>query len=1448
MSNATGRTVQAPDEPGAAGAAPTTLPALFEARAAAAPDAVALLAEDRAYTYGELNARANRLARALAARGIGPEDFVGIALPRTGEMVTALLAVVKAGAAYFPIDPHLPAGRVAFMVGDVRPKLVLTAAGPDAGAAAPLPAPEETGVPAAALEDLAPQADPAAPGDPGAGDLTDAERTAPLLAAHPLYVIYTSGSTGEPKGVVVTHANLANLLADLGERFAVGPGDRMLAASVLGFDMSGVELFLPLAHGAGIVLAPTGANREPATVAGLLRRGVTLAQGTPTWWGMLVEQIPDSLRGLRMLVGGEALPAPLAAAMVGLGREVVNLYGPTETTVWSTAAPLREAAGPPPIGRPLANTAVYVLGPGLEPVPAGEVGELYIAGAGVSRGYLNRPELTAERFVDNPFDPAWPRMYRTGDLVRWSAAGDLEFAGRADRQVKIRGHRIEPAEVEAALAAHPAVRQAAVAVREDRPGDRRLVAYIVPGAPAESEETAREKVAEWQRVYDSVYRDGEDGARPARLPLGEDFGIWKSSYDGHLLPLEHLREIQDGTAARLRELRPRRALDVGVGAGLTLARLAPHCESYWGTDFAAPVIESVRAQVDAIPALAGKVELRCQPADDFRGLPRDYFDLVLINSVIQHFPTVDYLVRFLTGSLDLLRPGGSLFVGDVRHLSLLRSLKTAIQLHRADEGSDAAGVRRGVEHALALEKDLLLHPDFFLALAARTDTVAAVDIRIKPGRHHNEFTRYRYDVVLRKKSQPDTEPAHAAGGQAPVLHWGRDITGLDQLADRLAAAPAGPLRLAGIPNRRLINEIRAAERLDDGADLGEALAELHAAPRGVEPDELRALAEGLGRHAALTWSGPPDGSLDCLLTPAAADGAPPVLPGLYRSDADTAAPLASFASAPAADAAGVPTAALRAHLAATLPDYMIPAAFVRLDALPLTSNGKLDRAALPAPLNAAAPAGRTARTPTEKLLCELFGQVLDVQAVGIDDSFFDLEGNSVLAVRLVREIHRRTGAEVPIHQVFARPTAAGLAALITRPDHDGHDEPFAGADLVADAFLDPGITAAGSGPRDPGPARAPRRVLLTGATGFLGAFVLRELLERTDARVYCLVRAGKDEEAADRVLDSLRRYRLAAGVDPDRICALAADLDKPLAGLPEPVFDRLADEVDLIFHNGARVNLVDAYERLRPTNVGGTRELLRLAAHRRVTPLHYISTTSVLIGTRGNPDTLEEHRRVEPDLMPAEGYVRSKWVAEEMLRIARARGIPAAVYRPAQIGGHTATGAVGGNDGLWHYIRACVEVGAAPGADATWTEVNVVPVDYVAGAYVQLALRPDSLGPDGLGAEFNLTSPWTIGIGEIVERVRAAGHRIETVPYEAWVQRLSRRADALTDDRNSSVRATLALVSATVGSLQLDDYHYDRANAARGLAGTGVDCPRLDRPILDRYIRYLVKSGFLPAP
>ncbi|MFI8192534.1 non-ribosomal peptide synthase/polyketide synthase [Streptomyces sp. NPDC085946] len=426
-----------------------TLPELFERQAARTPDAPALADGARQWTYAEVDRWANRLAHRLIGLGVGPERVVALALPRSAETVVAQLAVAKAGGAFLPVAPDYPEQRREFMLRDAGAHLVLA--------------------------DPAEVRDAAGPGTAP----TDADRTAALTPDHPAYVIYTSGSTGTPKGVVVPHRGLAGFAAAAAERYAAGPGDRVLQFASPSFDASVLELCVSLLGGATLVTGEEGPLVGERLAEVLAGRRISHALIPPAALATVDPGTSGALPELRtLIVGAEACPADLVERWAP-GRRMINSYGPTEATVVATwTGPLTPGAGVPPIGRPAGATRVHVLDHALRPVPPGVTGELYVAGPGLARGYLNRPGLTARRFVADPFGAPGERMYRTGDLARWDAAGQLVFAGRADDQVKLRGFRIEPGEIESALRRHPRVRDAVAVVRADGPG--RLVAYVVP--------------------------------------------------------------------------------------------------------------------------------------------------------------------------------------------------------------------------------------------------------------------------------------------------------------------------------------------------------------------------------------------------------------------------------------------------------------------------------------------------------------------------------------------------------------------------------------------------------------------------------------------------------------------------------------------------------------------------------------------------------------------------------------------------------------------------------------------------------------------------------------------------------------------------------------------------------------------------------------------------------
>jgi nonribosomal peptide synthetase DhbF len=452
-----------------------TLPELFERQAAHWPDGPAVMFGEHSLSYAALNRRANQLAHHLIALGIGPEDRVALCLPRSLEMVSTLLGVLKAGAAYVPLDPDYPEERLRFMLEDAQPKAVVTLL-----EVASLPA--VSGIHCILLDDPSQVAAlDAAPID----NPVDADRVAQVAPLHPAYVIYTSGSTGNPKGVVASVAGLVNHMLWMMDAYPVDATDRVLSRTSTSFDASGWEIWLPLLSGATLCLASSEVARNVVDLLDTIdRAGITVAQFVPSLLAAALSERPDRPPHLRALFsGGETLPSALARRIATEWKiQVVNLYGPTETTIQVTSGTLREADAEQqqvPIGRPIWNTQAYVLDGALSPVPEDVAGELYIAGAGLARGYLKRPGLTAERFVPCPFGAPGTRMYRTGDLARWGADGALDFLGRVDLQIKIRGFRIEPGEVESALIRLQGVAQASVVARQDESGRTQLVGYVV---------------------------------------------------------------------------------------------------------------------------------------------------------------------------------------------------------------------------------------------------------------------------------------------------------------------------------------------------------------------------------------------------------------------------------------------------------------------------------------------------------------------------------------------------------------------------------------------------------------------------------------------------------------------------------------------------------------------------------------------------------------------------------------------------------------------------------------------------------------------------------------------------------------------------------------------------------------------------------------------------------
>jgi amino acid adenylation domain-containing protein len=1011
------------------------IPQLVTRQATATPDAVALVANGQALSYRELNWRANQLAHYLQSLGVGPNTLVGLCVERSLDMVVGLLGILKAGGAYVPLDPSYPPERLAFMLEDSQTSVLVTQQ--------------------YLASRLAPQKAQIVCLDADAAVLTQQSETEPISTVTSddlVYVIYTSGSTGRPKGVQITHKSLLNLVFWHQHAFAVTPVDRTTQVTSPAFDATGWELWPYLAIGASVYLPDEETRVSPMLLRDwLVRHGITITfLPTALAEGVMALDWPSRTSLRFLLTGADTLhryPSP------SLPFTVVNNYGPTETTVVATSGhvpPTEHADTPPSIGRPIANTQVYILDEHLQQGPIGEPGELYIGGVGLARGYLNRPELTAERFIPNPFsDEPGARLYKTGDLVRFLPDGQIAFLGRNDQQVKIRGFRIELGEIEAVLIQHPAIQQAVLVAHEDQPGEKRLVAYVVARQASKVTASQGEQdalVGRWRTVFDEGYRQ-------PRLPLPEDptFNIscWTSSYTRAPLAPELMREWVEQTVARIAALRPRRVLEIGCGTGLLLFRLAPHTTQYWCTDISSIAVDSVRNQLIRL-AQEGQplpqVQLFQRAADDFTGFAAQSFDTIILNSVVQYFPSLDYLLEVLEGAMRVVAPGGKIFVGDVRSLPLLAAFHASVVLHNSPGTLTVAQLWQQVQQQLDHEEELVIDPAFFSTVVQRFSQISQVQVQPKRGGQANELNQFRYDVVLHIGPNDIAGQNHDQPMKLNWIDWRQQKLTLSSLRHLLEATTPQVLGLANVPNARTLSHIQTLEMLTTAEptqtvdDVRRTLEKRQVTETGISPEELWALGDQLPYTVEVSWARHgAAGDYDVLFchrnrNVAEAAGEHISMAQTFPFPAAVDRPWNSYATVPMqVQVAHNLIPQLREALIEHLPDYMIPSAFVQLEALPLTPNGKVDRDALPAPDTTntlrdeaiAAPS-----TPTEKRLIEIIAPLLGLEQFGIDDDFFMLGGNSLMGAQVVMRVAETFGIDLPLGTLFDAPTVRELAAEI----------------------------------------------------------------------------------------------------------------------------------------------------------------------------------------------------------------------------------------------------------------------------------------------------------------------------------------------------------------------------------------------------------------------------------
>lgn len=762
--------------------------------------------------------------------------------------------------------------------------------------------------------------------------------------------------------------------------------------------------------------APVGRDFDLATQ--IEKHGVTHFQCTPSLARMICADGKQlaALRGVStILLGGEALPLDLAQTVTtdASGR-LLNMYGPTETTVWSACTEVPPNPTEITIGSANRNTNIVVLDSERRLVPPGVVGEIYIGGKSVARGYIHRDELTKERFLDLELGELRSRYYRTGDLGRFRADGAIDFLGRTDHQVKVSGYRIELGEIEAVLASDPGVGEVAVIARPTTDGQAQLVAYVVPKAVEKDANTATDG---WKKTWNETYAVAEATDEKEDL----DTAGWISSLTGELIPDGEMKRWVDSTVARIGSKKPKRVLEIGCGTGMLALRLAPEVERYVGVDFSPAVLERLSRKVNARGI--SNIRLHCAPADNLSELGESDFDMVVINSVAQYFPDVDYLLKVLTSVSALVVPGGHIFFGDIRSLEQQPAFHLAAEMHRIAPDSTIREFHERVQARAQREPELVLSPAFFGSLPGLVTGISQASVELREETAETEMSKFRFDAIL-------TVGAPLGGASLSDLPARTIASATDVRA--LLESGSDEVFITEIPNRRVSQEWKWASALVDLAKQNStaSVAEfqaMHKSSDGVDPAELLNIDPRYEVKLHYGASGAPDRFSAWFVRKGAnvparlleVQGRAHSLPELQKLAK------AGTTTSALSDLEGT----LRDAAKKRLPAYMVPSVFVTLEKMPLTPNGKLDRKRLPAPQERkrALAEYQEPGSELEKVIAGVFQEILRLDRISASDNFFDLGANSLMMVQALGRLATALGKKPSLVDLFHYPTVGRLA-------------------------------------------------------------------------------------------------------------------------------------------------------------------------------------------------------------------------------------------------------------------------------------------------------------------------------------------------------------------------------------------------------------------------------------
>lgn len=1012
-----------------------TIVDLFQQQVALHPKRIAVRdSSPMEFTYTELDRITDNLAAWLNKYAFVPETLIGVYCNRSCQSVVAFLGILKAGLAYLPFHLKTPGSRMETILSSLPGRKVILVGSEVNGPSVHLQDVEFIRIADALEEQSRRNSEP---------------RRLPIISAASLaYVMFTSGSTGRPKGVMVNHRGIIRLVRESDVLKHLPPNVIMAHLTNIAFDVSAWEMYAALLNGGTLVCVDTANLLDPRALTEIfIREDIQSASFTPALLKIVLEQAPTALGSLEVLyvAGDKADSRDLATARRSMkGKVVINAYGPTENSVFSTIYVVPEeekCTNGVPIGRAVSNSGAYIVDKHQHLVPIGVIGELVVTGDGLAIGYTD-PHLDVGRFITLTIQGKQLRGYRTGDYARWRPIdGVIEFLGRVDGQVKIRGHRVELGEIEHILKSHRAVKDAAVVLKHDESQEPQILGFVATNRDIETNTGENsgtlEHVKVWEELFDTETYQAVDQMEPGKL--GRDFIGWSSNYDGSMIDATEMNEWLDDTMVAIQNSgKPLRVLEIGTGTGMVLFNLPSCLIEYTGLEPSERAVEFVLKSAESIPTLSSKVRMYKGTAADISKLPSTVSpNMVIINSVSQYFPSHDYLLMVVENIINLGNVE-TIFFGDIRSHALYREFhasKILLPVGEAIISKDE--VHQRMAELERMELELLIDPAFFTSLKIKVPEIEHVEILPKNMHATNELSCYRYGAVLHIRSNRQRQ-IHVIEDNE-WIDFKKEKFDKESLLKCLQRAKSNIVAISNIPYSKTIFEKFALESLDNGLDDHDWVSTSRRLAQrcpSLAPIDLIALARANSLRVEISWARQYSqrGGLDAIFHPPKPEDSDQsrVLFAFPTEQHDRQPHL--LASHPLRQQLNQRVRKnLDQLLQAELPPYMIPQTITILEKMPVNDNGKVDRKALSAIHNTpTATLGRVIRKPnsdTERMMQRVWGQVLsiDCSAIGLHDNFFHLGGNSITAMRVISEV-RKLGLKLVVADVFNFDTLERLAS------------------------------------------------------------------------------------------------------------------------------------------------------------------------------------------------------------------------------------------------------------------------------------------------------------------------------------------------------------------------------------------------------------------------------------